>query len=165
MRLAILGGVLLPGAAAAPAQTATQPSENPDTTVIGKDGAARITRVIPVPKTISSEAQALLVTGATWAPGPRNPESKKLIEKARELFPVKIEEQTIAGVRVQVVTPAGGVPDGKRDRVLINLHGGGFTTDSGSFLESIPIAALTQTEVIAVDYRLAPNLRTCFRPR
>jgi monoterpene epsilon-lactone hydrolase len=40
--------------------------------------------------------------------------------------------------------------------VLINLHGGGFRVDSGSYVESIPIANLTQTLVVSVYYRLAP---------
>jgi acetyl esterase/lipase len=62
----------------------------------------------------------------------------------------------MAGVKVKVITPANG-PRAKQRRVLINLHGGGFTSDSGSLLESIPIASLTGTKVIAVDYRLAPK--------
>jgi monoterpene epsilon-lactone hydrolase len=41
--------------------------------------------------------------------------------------------------------------------VLINLHGGGFTADSGSLIESVPISNLTKTRVIAVLYRLAPE--------
>jgi acetyl esterase/lipase len=49
------------------------------------------------------------------------------------------------------------MPDGKRDRLLINLHGGGFNSDSGSLTESVPIANLTRTKVIAVLYRLAPE--------
>src|SRR5207248_4645623 len=43
----------------------------------------------------------------------------------------------------------------KRDRVLINLHGGGFNSDSGSLSETIPIANLTGIKIIAVLYRLA----------
>ena len=39
----------------------------------------------------------------------------------------------------------------------MNLHGGGFVTDSGSMLESIPIAALTGIPVVTVLYRLAPQ--------
>ncbi len=46
---------------------------------------------------------------------------------------------------------------GRQDRVLINLHGGGFNSDSGSLTESVPIANLTRTKVIAVLYRLAPE--------
>jgi acetyl esterase/lipase len=41
--------------------------------------------------------------------------------------------------------------------VLINLHGGGFNADWGSEIESIPVANLTQTKVIAVLYSLAPE--------
>ena len=58
---------------------------------------------------------------------------------------------------MKYVAPAKGIPAAKRDRVLINLHGGGFRVDSGSFVESIPIANLTQTLVVSVDYRLAPQ--------
>ena len=38
-----------------------------------------------------------------------------------------------------------------------SFHGGGFNSDSGSLTETIPIANLTQTKVIAVLYRLAPE--------
>jgi acetyl esterase/lipase len=41
--------------------------------------------------------------------------------------------------------------------VLINIHGGGFNSDSGSLTESIPIANLTKMKVVAVLYRLAPE--------
>ena len=40
---------------------------------------------------------------------------------------------------------------------MINLHAGGFVTGSGSLVEAIPIASLTRSTVIAVDYRLAPE--------
>jgi acetyl esterase/lipase len=74
--------------------------------------------------------------------------------RSRLLYPVKIASGTMAGVPVRVVTPIGTV---KRDRVLMNLHGGGFNSDSGSFTESIPVANLTRTKVVAVLYRLAPE--------
>ena len=48
------------------------------------------------------------------------------------MYPAKVSSSVIAGVPVRIVTPASGVPQIKADRVLINLHGGGFTTDSGS---------------------------------
>jgi len=34
--------------------------------------------------------------------------------------------------------------------VLLNLHGGGFNSDSGSYTESIPIASYTKIKVVAV---------------
>jgi acetyl esterase/lipase len=72
------------------------------------------------------------------------------------LYPANVAESTVAGVPVRVVTPLTIARD-KRDRVLINLHGGGFNSDSGSLTESIPLANLTGTKVIAVLYRLAPE--------
>jgi acetyl esterase/lipase len=57
---------------------------------------------------------------------------------------------------VRVITPLHLAP-GKSDRVLINLHGGGFNADSGSLSETIPVANLSGIKVIAVLYRLAPE--------
>jgi monoterpene epsilon-lactone hydrolase len=125
-------------------------------TAMDPDGTVHITRAIPVPKTVSAAAQAMLAAGARWAPDGWTKESAALVEKMRVLYPVKIEEATMAGVKVKIVDPVKPAPT-KKDRVLINLHGGGFTSDSGSFLESIPIASLTGTRVIAVQYRLAPQ--------
>jgi acetyl esterase/lipase len=127
-----------------------------DSTAIDGDGTAHITRAVPVPKTLSREAQALLATGERWAPDGWAKKSADLVAKMRLVYPVTIAETTAAGVKAKIVDPQRAAP-GKRDRVLINLHGGGFTSDSGSFLESIPIAALTRTRVIAVEYRLAPK--------
>ena len=68
---------------------------------------------------------------------------------------------------MRVITPLS-VPAEKQDRVLINIHGGGFVVDSGSLTEAVPIANLTQTKVIAVLYRLARSIvsgrtRRCHR--
>jgi acetyl esterase/lipase len=148
--------VLLLAASAVEARPDPQgPPPGPDTTSLAPDGTARITRVVPVPTTISPEAQAFLRTGASWAPAAGSEEQRLLIEKARALYPVRIEDAVIGGVAVRVVTPPE-IPAGKKDRVLVNLHGGGFVTDSGSMLESIPIASLTRTKVVTVLYRLAP---------
>jgi epsilon-lactone hydrolase len=80
--------------------------------VISSDGTAHITRVIPVPNTVSPEAQKMLAR----QPGPV---AKSLAEnrtrtdefrtrrsaEARKLFPVHVEEKTIGGVRTDVITP------------------------------------------------------------
>jgi monoterpene epsilon-lactone hydrolase len=134
-----------------------QKAPNPDSTSFDPDGTAHITRVLPLPRGVSPEAQALLAKGVSWSPAQNSPEGQALIKKARELYSVSIEEDKIVGgVRTKFVTPAKGVPAEKKGRVLINLHGGGMSSDSGSYVESIPIAALTQTLVVSVDYRLAP---------
>ena len=44
-------------------------------------------------------------------------------------------------------------------RVLINLHGGAFLwgAGSGALVEAVPMAATLGVEVVAVDYRMAPE--------
>lgn len=131
-----------------------QQAPNPDTTVLDKDGTAHITRIVPVPQTASPEAQKIIATGETWAPGPNSALFKELIERARTKYPVKEEPKTIAGVKTILFTPPN-IPAAKKNRLLMNVHGGGFMVDSGSMVESIPIASLTQTPVLTVYYRLA----------
>lgn len=137
-------------------QARAQSVATSETTTIDHDGTVHITRSIPVPRTVSPEAQALLASGERFAPDGWTKESALLVEKMRTVYPVTIEQAIVAGVKVRIVDPQKPEP-GKTDRVLINLHGGGFTSDSGSFLESIPIASLTGTRVVAVEYRLAPQ--------
>jgi monoterpene epsilon-lactone hydrolase len=137
-----------------------------DSSSIDAQGTAHITRVIPLPKTISSQAQRYLARPVA-DPGPHETLADRRAKtdamqahdsaENRALYPVNIASSTIAGVPVRIVTPVDPIPADKLDRVLINLHGGGFTTDSGSLTESIPIAHLTRTKVIAVLYRLAPE--------
>ncbi len=63
----------------------------------------------------------------------------------------------MAGVPVRIVTPEG-MSESSKDKVLLNLHGGGFNSDSGSYTESIPIASYTKIKVVAVLYRLSPEV-------
>lgn len=81
------------------------------------------------------------------------------LARAKVAYPVLIEEHTIAGRRVDVVTPKEGVPKRNRERILINLHGGGFVIGAGvlQLIESIPIAATAQIKVLSIDYRLSPE--------
>ncbi|MBV6418259.1 MAG: Acetyl esterase [Steroidobacteraceae bacterium] len=84
-----------------------------------------------------------------------------LIARARQRYAVTIEPRTIAGVYTEVITPAEGVARDRDDRVLINLHGGGFTMGArtNGQLESIPVAGLGKYRIIAVDYRQGPEHR------
>src|SRR5262249_11864106 len=82
---------------------------------------------------------------------------KPWLERAQSLYPAKVERTTIGGVAVAIATPKDGVPARNRDRVLINLHGGGFTIGGGGgggLVEAIPIAHQLGIEVVAVDYRM-----------
>jgi acetyl esterase/lipase len=129
------------------------------------DGTARVQRVIPMPKTVSPEAQKWLASLEDKKPGPTDLDAiraatdewrKNDSAEARRIYPVNVEETSLAGVRTDIVTPLS-LPEGNQSRVLINLHGGGFISDSGSLIEGIPIANLTQTKVVSVYYRLAPE--------
>ena len=141
------------------------PVPQTDATAIDPDGTAHVTRVVPVPETISPEAQKFISRPISSTAGSGGlAERRKGTDEfrigraaeARRLYPVNIEEQTTGGVRCDVITPLK-IPENKRDRVLINVHGGGFVTDSGSLVEGIPIANLTATTVVSVYYRLAPE--------
>lgn len=136
-----------------------------DSATFDADGTAHITRIIPMPSTVSPEAQKWLESlthknfGAQTLAERRASTDKWRAEgtaEARKHFPVNVEEKIIAGVRTDIITPLE-MPEVNRGRVFINLHGGGFITDSGSLIEGIPIANLTKTKVVSVYYRLAPE--------
>lgn len=81
--------------------------------------------------------------------------------RQRELFPVERRDTTIGGVHVYDYTPREGVAPANRERVLINLHGGGFMGcwPGCAELESIPVAGMGRIRVVAVDYRQGPQHR------
>ncbi len=162
-RLSLTSAFIAVVSVSAFAQTA--PADFHDSSRIGPDGTAYVTRIVPVPTTISPEAQKVLARVVSDANKPSTLEQRRTGtdkwqagagEQSKKLYPVNIADDKIAGIPVRVVTPLTIAPE-KRDRVLINLHGGGFNSDSGSLTESIPIANLTGTKVIAVLYRLAPE--------
>ena len=149
------------------AQQPTTAADAPtrDTSYIDADGTAHVTRIVPVPQTISAQGQKIL---SRQEPDQGPPESlaarrtgtdaytpRARVEWAR-ICPVQIVDAPIAGVPVHIVTP-DNMPAANNDKVLLNLHGGGFNSDSGSYTESIPIARYTGIKVIAVLYRLAPE--------
>src|SRR5579875_104458 len=156
----------------ADAQTPPPPKSQPaaswrDTTYIAPDGTAYITRVIPVPKTVSPAAQKLI---ARQIPDSDAPSKSSLAERRRrtdlsrnkngkialEKYPARVTAGSIAGVPVTIVTPLF-VNTHEKHFVLINIHGGAYEFDCCSLAESIPIASLMKAEVVAVRYRLAPE--------
>jgi epsilon-lactone hydrolase len=155
--------------ASQPAAQPTTAAEAPnrDTSYIDDKGTAHVTRVIPVPQTVSSQAQ-LAIGHAEPDQGPPQPleERRKMTDaytaRARvawtKLCPNQIVEDKMAGVPVRIVTPEG-MPESNKGKVLLNLHGGGFNSDSGSYTESIPIASYTGIKVVAVLYRLSPEVQ------
>jgi len=145
------------------AQSASAPPK--DSASFDPDGTARITRIVPVPTTISPEAQNWLNSLTNSTPGPEPLAQRRArtdawraqdSAEAKKLYPVNVEETTTAGVRTDIITPLS-MPAENRTRVLINLHGGGFNSDSGSLIEGVPISNLAKMKVVSVYYRLAPE--------
>lgn len=90
----------------------------------------------------------------TYLYGPR-------IDEARQLYPIKETGREIAGVYTEEFEPRSGVAPEYANKVLINLHGGGFSLGarSESKLESIPLSHFARMRVISVDYRQGPEHR------
>jgi len=155
--LAVLAGVVACEKAAI--------AQEKNTATFDADGTAHVVRVIHPPATVSPEAQKWMDSlRRNVAHDSSLEERRKRTDEwrirqsavAKKLFPVNIEEQTIGGVRCDVITPLETPPTNK-NRVLINLHGGGFNSDSGSLIEGDPIANLAKIKVVSVYYRLAPE--------
>jgi monoterpene epsilon-lactone hydrolase len=157
--------ILLTASAVAQQGTTAEQAANHNSSYIDGEGTAHVTRVIPIPPDLSPEAKNVMSRQASDAEREESLEERRAGtdkwqahagEVMKGIYPVNLATQTMAGVPVRVVTPLS-IPPENRDRVLINLHGGGFNSDSGSLSESIPIANLAKMKVISVLYRLAPE--------
>ena len=151
----------------APQATTSAQAPSRDTSFIDANGTAHVTRVIPVPQTISAEARKSLSRAEPDEGPPQSLEQRRKMTDAytagarvewSKICPNTLVEDKIAGVPVRIVTPEG-MADKNKGKVLLNLHGGGFNSDSGSYTESIPIASYTGIKVVAVLYRLSPEVK------
>jgi epsilon-lactone hydrolase len=134
------------------------------------DGSAHIVDLtVPIPATISPEARAMLQANAAAGDpthgltlalqqmrAANDAHQEKTTHQLLQMYPVKVEKKTLGGVPVALVTPLRARAD-RKDRLLINVHGGAFFLGQGSITEAIPIAAKTGIAVLAIDYRLAPE--------
>lgn len=85
---------------------------------------------------------------------------KPQFEKSKALYPYTSTQTKMGGVPVETFVPATGISARNKDRVLIQVHGGGFTAGGGGqtgALESVPLASVARIKIIAVDYRLGPE--------
>jgi len=131
---------------------------------VDDQGLTHVTRVVPAPQNVSPEAREKVLhpTASILASGASVPEQRARMDARQvqdatawlQTYPVAVTDSNIADVPVRLFTPAGPVD---KSRVLVNLHGGGFRVDSGSLLESIPLANLTHARVVSVLYRMAPE--------
>ena len=74
-------------------------------TTFDSDGTAHIKRALPVPKTISPEAQTLTVSGERWMPQAGTKESASFMERMHAAYPMDVDATTFGGVRVWAVIP------------------------------------------------------------
>jgi acetyl esterase/lipase len=147
--------------------------EPPARPTFQEDGSVRVPSFeLPPSPFLSPEALALLRHRAAMPAefGSMDPDAVRARARLAEMlapqvarvlaaYPANVEESTIAGVPVRIVTPREGQAD--RRRVLINLHGGAFQTcwEACSIIESAPVAALGKYRVVSVNYRMAPEAR------
>ena len=150
---------------AAPAATTAATAVSHNSSYIEPNGTAHVGRVVPVPQSLSPQAQASL----------RRPETDTKVSETlaqrragtdaytaraekqwRKICPVTVANDTMADIPVRRITPLH-VPKANADKVLLDLHGGGFDSDSGSYTETIPIAYYARVPVVAALYRLAPE--------
>ncbi|MXO70234.1 alpha/beta hydrolase [Alteraurantiacibacter buctensis] len=161
----LAGAALLLAAACAPAVAQEDPRISPDGTV-RLDGVS-----IPLSGLMSQEGRDyvrhLIVDKPFGTPVPDLAQERArqdgimfaFLEPMRRRYAVDIAEGRIGGVVVDVVTPAAGIAPENAHRVLVNVHGGGFTTGarSASLVESVPLAALMGIKVVSIDYRMGPE--------
>ena len=153
------------GQTGTPAATTAATAVSHNSSYIEPNGTAHVGRIVPVPPSLSPQAQATLRHAETDADVPMPLEKRRAMMDAstaraekqwRKICPVTVASDTIAGVPVRRITPLH-VPAANADKVLLDLHGGGFDSDSGSYTETIPIAYYARVPVVAALYRLAPE--------
>lgn len=82
-----------------------------------------------------------------------------IYKDTRAKHPVDITSQTIAGVYTEVFVPKKGVGESNTNRLLISIHGGGFSIGARYFshTEAMQVADIGGFKVISPDYRMAPE--------
>jgi len=153
---------------ASSASAQDRPAAEPPKVVVQPDGTVDIpAQSAPVSTFLSPEAKAYLTQHLKDMQDPEILKQdagiprfmKPYIARDYEMFAFDKKDEKLGGVHVYVYTPKAGIAVKNKDRVLINLHGGGF---SGCWpgcaeLESIPVATLGKIEVVSVDYREGPD--------
>ena len=138
--------------------------------VIESDGTVQEpARPVPLSTFLSPEAKAYMIDHLNAMEAPQLLQQvdglpgfmKHYLDRDFELFPLDRKDEKIAGVHVYEYTPKSGITEKNKARVLINLHGGGF---SGCWpgcaeLESMPISSLMGIKVVSVDYREGPEYK------
>jgi acetyl esterase/lipase len=146
--------------------TATEPPP----IVIEADGTVQVpAHTVPMSPFLSREGQAYVAGHLRDMQRPEKlvqangipPLIAPYLTRQRELYAVEKRDISVGGVHAYEYVPKAGITARNRKRVLINLHGGGFSGcwPACAELESMPIAALAQIRVVSLDYRQAPKNR------
>ena len=170
MKLRILRSMILIGAALLPIASQGQAPSGNNKVVVDDDGTVHMpAQAVPMSGFLSPEAKAYVTQHLKDMQNPEMLKSdhgvphfmKGYLERQKVLFPVDREETKIAGVHAYIYTPRAGIAAANRSRVLINLHGGGFSGcwPACAELESRPVAALGKIRVISLDYREGPEYK------
>jgi acetyl esterase/lipase len=129
-------------------------------------------KTVPVPSTVSPELQAVIAQPlrAGWYTPPTTPDGWTQLVKQLETaaaagtqpmadrLHVKIEESTVAGVKVYVLTPED-MPAQNHNRLLVHVHGGCYVLNPhlAALPEALQVAAASHIKTISVDYRMPPE--------
>jgi acetyl esterase/lipase len=131
-------------------------------------------RIIPIPSSVSPEAQMALALepslGRTiWPPLEDkaawrasiervNGEWETLLRDSTRSLAVRVEMRTISGVQTYVAEPLE-IPAQNHDKALLYFHGGGLVIMGGECVRYFAAmeAAATRCRVFAVDYRNPPD--------
>ena len=141
------------------------------TSVLRPDGAVVLDqRAIPIPETVSPQAQKVMAAPYGTPPQPR-PSSmaewksyiaqmeifmKQLEAQAYTLYPMRTARSLLAGVKIISLEPPD-IPGENEGKMLINMHGGSFIVGADNALEALSIAAATRMRTTVVDYRMPPD--------
>lgn len=148
--------------------SAQDTSQTPTRVIVNSDGAVQIPGyTVPLSSFLSPEAKAYVTQHMKEMQDPELVKQdqgvprfmKHYIERDEVLFAVDRKDASLGGVHTFTYTPKSGISEKNKARVLINLHGGGFTGcwPGCAELESIPISALMKIKVVTVDYREGPD--------
>ncbi len=154
-----------------------QEAEDPDADGIREDGTIIVRgfdlppsaylspeAVASLPRTPTDQAQPLdqaLQAGRAREMRAMIPQfMEPRLEALRQMYRVRTETGSIAGIDAVWIEPEGGVPEANRSKILLNLPGGGFVMGhaggTGS-VESIPLSGLAGVRIVSITYRQFPE--------
>jgi acetyl esterase/lipase len=149
-------------------------SRNP-TAEADEPGVVVAEHFVPVPRTVSPEAQAFLrsATMLELPPVPASREDKagweayreagnarllKSTRKYADLYPADVSSHALSVSTLHEVTPRNLAPENAR-RAILYVHGGAFVFGGGqaAIYAAMQVAGRAATRVFAIDHRLLPD--------